>query len=173
MARTIDKAARIVEQCARGRRIRNIQSLGFTVAAARTTNVAPNHTMADLIQNETEVFGFFVAPCACKVLRIVANGTPFVDMATGGSVTAKLTKAVIGGADVDLCSTIAIGAETVPATDTPIDATLSSTDGALDLIDGQHIYATVVVSNHAVETAVAHITLAMEWIPMDIGYPSS
>ena len=173
MARTTDKAARIVEQCARGRRIRNVQSLGFIVAAARTNNIVPNRIMADLIQNETEIFGFFVAPCACKVLRIVANGTPFVDMATGGSVTAKLTKAVIGGADVDLCSTIAIGAETVPATDTPIDATLSATAGVLDLIDGQHVYATVVVSNHAVDTVVAYITLAMEWIPMDISYASS
>jgi hypothetical protein len=122
--------------------------------------------MADAIQNETLVRGFGVMPCNGRVLRITANGTPFVDMATSGTVTAKLSKAVIGGTDIDLCSTIAIGAATVPTADTAIDAVLSTTSSDLDLLNGQHIYLTVAVSNHAVE-AIGYVTVMMEWMPTE------
>jgi hypothetical protein len=171
--RTTDKDARLIKQLADGKYTRYVASQGFIIALARTNNTPPNRIMADVIKNETEVAGFFVAPCACKVVRIAANGTPFVDMATSGTVTAKLTKAVIGGSDVDLCSTIGIGAATVPTADTCIDATLSSTAGALDLLVGQHVFATIAVSNHDVETAVAYVTLMMEWYPTDKCYASS
>ena len=168
-ARTSNKDSRVIEQCSRGRRVRNIVTLPFIVAEARTNNTGANRIMADAIKAETEVKGFFVAPCASKVTRIYANGTPFVDMDTSGTVTVKLTKAVIGASDTDLCSTITIGSATVPTLDTAIDAVLSTTAGALDLIEGQHVYATIVVSNHTVQTAPAYITLCMEWIPMDKG----
>ena len=164
-ARTTNKDSRVIEQCASGRRVRNIVCKGVSVALDRTSNTAPRRIMATAITNETEIIPFFVAPCAAKVTRITANGTPFVDMAAGGSVTIKLTKSVIGGSDVDLCSTIAIGDATVPTLDTAIDATLTTAN--LTLVEGQHVYATIIVSNHAVDTAVAYVTLMMEWIPMD------
>jgi len=166
-AKVNNKDARIIAQCSAGKRMRYVTNMGFIIANARTNNTAPSRIMATVITSETEVKGFFVAPCACKVLRITANGTPFADMAAGGSVTVKLTKAVIGGTDLDLCSTIAIGAATVPTADTAIDATLATTAGYLDLIEGQHVFATIVVSAHAVDTAVAYITLMMEWMPTD------
>lgn len=172
-ARSTDQDARIIKQCASGRRIRNVQNMGIIIASARTSNTAPARIMADAIQSETLVKGFFVAPCDCKVVRVSANGTPFVDMNTSGSVTAKLTKAVIAGTDVDLCSTIAIGAATVPTLDTAIDAVLSTTSSDLDLLEGQHVYLTVAVSNHTVDTAVAYVTIMMEWVPMDASYASS
>jgi hypothetical protein len=164
--RTADIDARIIQQCARGRRIRNVASIGFSVASARTSNTAPARIMADVIGGETEKFPFFIAPCDCKVIRITANGTPFVDNDTGETSTAKLTKAVIGGTDVDLCSAITIGSATAPTADTAIDATLSSSD-VLNLVEGQHVYATVTIGN-TVQTAVAYITLMMEWVPMDL-----
>jgi hypothetical protein len=160
-----DPVARLIEQCSQGRKIRNIQSKGFSVATDRAANDADSLLMADVIRAETEIFGFFVAPCDCKVVRVYANGSPFVD-SNGGTGTAKLTKAVIAGVDVDLCSTIAIGADTVPTLDTAIDAVLSTTSGALNLLEGQHVYATVAISNHAVE-AVGYVTLCMEWVPTD------
>ena len=171
MARSKDKDARLIEQLARGRRTRYTASVDFTVGEARTNNTAPNRLLADIIKNETEKFGVFVAPCACKVVRISANGSPFVDLDTGGTVVAKMTKNVVGATDVDLCSNITIGSATAPTAGTVLDGTLSTTAGALDLTEGQHVYATVVVSNHTVETAVAYISLMLEYVPTDAGYP--
>lgn len=171
MARSKDKDARLIEQLARGRRTRYTASVNFSVAEARTNNTAPNRIMADAIKNETVIKPVFVSPCNCKVVRIVANGSPFVDLDVGGSTNVKLTKDVIGAADVDLCSNIAVGAATVPTLGTAIDGTLSTTANALDLLDGQHVYATIVVSNHTVETAVAYVTVTLEYVPTDAGYP--
>jgi len=158
--------ARIIEQCTQGRKIRNVASFGFSVGAARTNNTAPNRIMADLIQGETERIPVFVAPCNCKVLRIYANGTPFIKNNGAETSTLKLVKAVIADTDVDLNTTITIGLGTAPTTDTAIDAVLSTVSGALDLLEGQHVYATVVVGA-TVETAVAYVTGNMEWVPTD------
>jgi hypothetical protein len=168
MTTVYSSEAQILKQCSEGRRTRNVECKSYIIANARTNNTAPNRIMADAIQGETVIKGFFVAPCKCRVLRISANGTPYADMAAGGTATAKLTKAVIGTTDVDLCSTMAIGAETVPTLDTAIDATLSTTAGALDLIDGQHVYTTITVSGHNVDTAVAYITIMLEWMSTDV-----
>lgn len=169
--RSTNQDARIIDQCARGRRIRNVVSKDLIIANARTDNTAPSRIMATTIAGETEVFGLFVAPCDCKVVRITANGSPFVDNDTAQTSTAKLTKAVISGSDVDLCSTITIGSATVPTLDTAIDAVLSTTSSNLDLLEGQHVYGTVIIGA-TVQTAVAYVTVAMEWVPMDISYAS-
>ena len=166
MTRTTNKDARIIAQCAAGKAFRNVISKELIVAHDRISNVAPGRIMADVIAGETEIFGFFVAPCACKVLRITANGTPFIDNGAAQTSTVKLTKAVIAGTDLDLCSTIEIGAATAPVTDTAIDAVLATTAGYLDLIEGQHMYGTIVVGA-AVEITVAYITVEMEWMPTD------
>ena len=170
--RTTNQDARIIDQCARGRRTRNVVSKDLIIANARTNNSVPNRIMATAIAGETEIFGLFVAPCDCKVIRITANGSPFVDNGVAETSTVKLTKAVIAGTDVDLCSTIEIGAATVLTLDTAIDATLSTTAGALDLLGGQHVFGTVIIGA-TVQTAVAYVTVAMEWVPMDVSYASS
>ena len=153
--------ARVLEQCTQGRFIRNVVCKGLRIDTNRATII-----VADVIKSETAVIPFFVAPCAEKVVRITANGSPFVNMAASGTVTAKLSKGVIGTTDVDLCSTIAIGAETVPTPDTAIDAVLSTTAGALDLLEGQHVFMTVAVSAHDCDVAGV-VTIMMEWVPTD------
>jgi hypothetical protein len=167
MTTVYNPKAQFRDQCSNGLRVRNVNTIDFIVAHERTNNVAPARIMADVIAGETEIKGVFIAPCACKVVRIWANGTPFIDNDVLETSTVKLTKAVIGGSNVDLCSNITIGSATAPTSDTPIDATLSTTSGALDLIDGQHVYATITVDT-PVETAVAYITVGIEWVPVDI-----
>lgn len=151
---------------AQGLRLRNTSSRYFSVALNRLDNTAPDRVMATVIRNETEVLPIFVAPCACRVLRIYANGSPFADMAAGGTVVVTTSKAVIGGTDTALGAGITVGSETVPTLDTAIDDVL--TGGATsDLLEGQHVYATVVVSDHDVETAVAYISINVEYVPTE------
>ncbi len=161
-ARTTDKDAKILDQCARGRRIRNISPVFLSVAEDRTAN-----PIADGIKDTTTYKAVFIAPCACEVTRCFANAIAFVDMDTSGSVTLKFSKAVIGTTDVDLCATIAVGAATVPTAETAIDGVLSTTAGALNLIEGQLVYATMVVSNHTVTTGSSGLVGCVEWIPKD------
>ena len=164
--RTSNKDSRVLEQCARGRRLRNVVTKDLIVGQDRSNNTAPNRIMADVIAAETEKFGFFVAPCACKVTRIWVNGTPFIDNDVAETSTITLAKANIGASDTDLCSAITVGSATAPTSDTAIDATLSTTAGVLNLLEGQHVYGTIVVDT-PVETAVAYLTVCMEWIPLD------
>ena len=158
-----DSQARIIEQCTQGRKTRNVVCRGLVIDTARSTH------MADAIKSETAIIPFFIAPCDSKVVRITVNGTPYADMASGGTVTVKLTKAVIGTTDVDLCSAISIGEATLgtlTVLDTAIDGTLSTTSGALNLLEGQHVFATVTVSAHDCDAA-GYVTLMMEWVATD------
>ena len=165
--RSTDNDARLIEQEARGRRVRYVACKGISVDTNRATII-----MATAIQNETVILPMFVAPCDGKVVRITSCGSPFVDMAAGGSVNAKLTKAVIGDTNIDLCTDMLIGDATVPTADTAIDAVLSTTATDLNLLNGQHVYATVVVSNHTVDVA-GYVTLMMEFVPTDVSYATS
>lgn len=167
--RTKDPDARLIEQCSQGRRVRYIADAPIIVGQARTNMTDPNHILADSIQNTTVNKGVFIAPCTCEVVRCYVNAGTFVTSAAGGSVTVKFTKAVIATTDVDLCSTITIGAPTgsVPTGETAIDGVLSTTSGALDLIEGQLVYAVVVVSDHAVTDRSEHLLVAIEWLPKD------
>lgn len=151
---------------AQGLRSRHVNSVQISIAGARTNNTPPNRIMADVIQNETEVFPIFTAPCAARVLRIYANGTPFADMAAGGTIVATTSKAVIGAGNTALGAGITIGSATVPSADTAIDDVLTGGTTS-DLLEGQHVYTTVVVSNHAVDTAVAYVTINVEWTPVE------
>lgn len=162
MAKTTDHRDQILYQCARGQRTRHVNSVKLSVAAARTNNTAPNRIMATLIQNETEVIPIFTAPCAGRVLRIYANGTPYVDMDVSGTVVATTYKS----AATALGAGIAIGAATVPTANTAIDDVLVGGTTS-DFTEGQHIYTSVVVSNHAVQTAVAYVTINVEWVPTE------
>ena len=168
-ARTTNRDASITSQCGMGRRTRYISLVPVIVGQARTNMVDPNHILADSIQNTTVNKAVFIAPCICEVLRCYVNANTFVTTAASGSVTVKFTKAVIAGTDVDLCSTITVGAPTgsVPTSETAIDGTLSTTGGALLLWDGQLVYAVVVVSNHAVTDRSEDLIVGIEWTPRD------
>lgn len=169
-----DPQARFMEQCTQGRKVRNIARTGFSVAQARTNNTDPNLANATAIKAQTEYKSFFVAPCDCKVVRIYVNGTPYVDMASSGTTYVQVYKAVIGASDTALltdntASGIQVGEATLGSAtvlDTAIDGTLSSTAGVVNLLEGQHVYAKIVVSNHNVD-ARGYISLCMEWTPTD------
>ena len=166
MAKSQDYRDTLLFQCARGQRTRHVNSVGVIIASARTNNTAPARIMASLIQNETEVFPIFTAPCAARVVRIYSNGSPYADMDVAGTVVATTSKAVIGASDTALGAGITIGDATVPTLDTAIDDVLVG-GTTMDLLEGQHVYTTVVVSNHAVQTAVAYITINVEWVPVE------
>jgi len=168
-ARTTDSDARLIEQCSQGRRVRNIYSIPLIIAAARTNMTDPNHALADAIQNQTITKGVFVAPCAGKITRCYVNAGTYATCDTGGSATVKMTKAVIGTTDVDLCSTIGVGAVSgsVPTAETAIDGTLSTTSGALNLVEGQLVYATLAVSDHAITDRSENLIAAIEFVAKD------
>ena len=168
-ARTANNDARVIEQCTSGRRVRNVSYVPMIVANARTNMVDPNQILADSIQSSTVNKAIFCAPCVCEVVRCFVNATNYIECAAGGTVTTKMTKAVIGDTDVDLCSTIAISGESglVPTAETAIDGTLSTTSGALDLLDGQLVYGITVVSAHNVNARSGGLILCVEWVPKD------
>ena len=165
MTKSTDYRDTLLLQCSRGQRTRNVNSVSFSVADARDDNTPPSRLRADLIQGETEVFPIFAAPCAARVIRIYANGTPFVDNGAAETTVATTSKAVIGGSDTALGAGITIGDATAPTADTAIDDVLTGGTTS-DLLEGQHIYVTVVVGA-TVQTAVAYITISVEWVPTE------
>jgi hypothetical protein len=92
--RVTNKDARIIAQCSSGKYMRNIEHQSFSVANDRSSNVDPGLIMADGITTETFKKGLFVAPCAGKVVGVYVNGSPYIDMAAGGTVTLNVSKAV-------------------------------------------------------------------------------
>ena len=166
-AKTTDYRDTLLYQCSRGFRGREVSTRKAIVALNRSDNTAPDRIMATAIKSETEVVPIFAAPCAARVLRIYANGTPFALMAAGGTVTATVYKAVIGGSDSALCSAVTVGQETAaPTADTAIDATLTG-GTTMDLLEGQHVYVSIAVSAHDVLTNVAYISVNVEWAPTE------
>ena len=85
-SRSYDIDARIVDQVAKGRHVRNIESQSYDIAAARGDNNVPNSIMADIIPGETFTKGIMVAPADIKVTDIMANGAPWAVTASGGVI---------------------------------------------------------------------------------------
>ena len=154
--RTTDDDARMLEQCSRGRRVRYIYNCQILMAVDRT-----NEPVADCIDGETVNKAIFVAPCDGKVVRVYANAKAFPT--TSGAATVKATKAVISGSDVDLCSTIDLDN---PTDETAIDGTLSTTSGALDLVEGQLVYAVLALSATTSADGEGMI-VCVEFVPTD------
>lgn len=167
MAKSTARRALIYDQLGRGYRTRYVQSTGIIVAQDRVAEDVDSAILADVLTNQTLITGLFVAPCAGEIARVYANAAAFVDMAASGTVTAKLSKAVIGASDVDASATMAIGADTVPTAETSVDAVLSATLANRRFIQGQLLYWTVVVSNHVVSVKSSALTLCAEWFPLD------
>lgn len=173
-ARTTDKDARLIAQLATGKYLRYIAEVPFIVAEDRAAIDTESHFLADVIGSAGAANkAVFIAPCACKVVRVYANALAFVDNAAGGSTSAIFYKAVIGDTDVALNSALAIGAATVPTAETAIDGTLSTTSSDLDLIEGQLVYVTVTNSAHAVDARTDGLVLGLEWYPTDTSYAGS
>ena len=160
--RSTDSDATIVKQCGRGRRVRYIYSVPIIMAADRVTIDADSHVLATVIYGETSNnVGVFVAPCKGEVVRCYVNAVTYP--ITSGAATIKFTKAVIGGTDIDLCSTIDVDN---PTDETAIDGTLSTTSGALDLVEGQLVYCVAALS--ATTSAISDGMVAcVEFVPKD------
>ncbi|MFH1290415.1 MAG: hypothetical protein ABIH92_03335 [Nanoarchaeota archaeon] len=161
MTKSTDFRDPIRFQCSKGQRTRHVNSCKMIVASARTSNTAPARIMATLIQGETEVIPIFTAPCNLRVVRIYANGTPFVDNDIAQTTVATTYKS----AATALGAGITIGSEPVPTANTALDDVLVG-GTTMDVLEGQHIYTTVVVGA-AVQTAVAYVTVNVEWVPTE------
>lgn len=164
MAHTViqNKDARIIAQCATGKHLRKIAETRFSVAADRSTVI-----MADAIRNEDSVKGLMVAPCNGKVIGIYANGSPYVDMATSGTVYVQVYKntstALVQNSGL-LVGEATLG--TTITTDTATEATLTLTSANLSFVTGDHLYAKMTVSDHVVD-ATGYITVEAEWLATD------
>ena len=168
-ARTTDWEATILEQTARGRRTRYCYSVPLIAAEDRAAIDTDSHILADAIKNTAVNKGIFIAPCKGKIVRVTANALAFAECAAGGTITAQCKKAVIGGTDVALNTAITVSGESgsVPTAETAIDGTLSSTAGALDVIQGQLVYVVLTVSNHTVDVRTDGMTVEIEFVPTD------
>jgi len=161
-ARTADNDARLIKQCSMGRRIRNIWAQPAILADARTAIDTESHILATVIDGEVSAnVGIGVAPCVAEVTRCYVNAKTFPT--TSGAATITFYKAVIGGSDVALNTAIDIDA---PTAETAIDGVLSTTSGALDLLEGQEVYAVIALS--AITSVRSDgLIMCVEWIPKD------
>ncbi len=161
-SRTSDKDSRVIEQCSRGRRIRNCWFAPCIVAKDRGAIDTDSHKLANVIDGETScIVPLGAAPCASKVARVFVNAITFPS--TSGACTVTFYKSVIGGSDTALSAAIDIDAATA---ETAIDGVLVATAGVQDLIEGQEVYAIVAISA-TTSARSSGLCLGMEWIPKD------
>ena len=186
--RSIDKSARIIEQCARGRYIRNVNIQSFTIAGARTNDTVPNRIMADVISSGDCKRGVFVAPSDATVEGISIVGMPHpMHTLTSGLTYIQFYKVRADTTNVPMLSDnaglglqiggVIFAAATsgnVPiwtSTNVVIDGTFYQS-GQTSLLAGDAIYTTI--SSFAIYTsAVACVTTMLEWVPNDKSYASS
>ena len=157
-----DNDARLIEQCTQGRRVRNVVCVPVIVAKDRAAIDTDSHILATVIDGETSAtVPMFTAPCAAEVVRCYVNAKTYPS--TSGASTVTFSKANIGATDTDLNTAISIDN---PTAETAIDGVLSTTSGALNLVEGQLVYATVALS--ATTSARSDsLVLCVEWIPKD------
>ena len=168
--RAIDIDARVVDQVARGRHIRNIESQSYVIAGARGNNTAPNSIMADVIPGEAFTKGIFVAPSEIKVVDIMANGAPWAVTDSGGVI---MLQVYAQGRRLGTSSGLQIGGYAtsgfVTALSSGVTYDLSLVSGDQNTVsEGQAIYSTVTADSVAVLSGPGMITVSVEWIPFDI-----
>jgi len=168
--RAIDIDARVVEQVARGRHIRNIASQSYDIANARTNNTAPNSIMADIIPGEAFTKGIFVAPSDIKVVDIMANGAPWPVTASGGFIMLQIYDQ---GRRLGTSSGLQIGGSAVSGFVTALNSgvtyDLSLVSGDQNIVSaGQAIYSTVTADSVVIQSGPGMVTVSVEWIPFDI-----
>jgi len=159
---TKDSDARILEQCAQGRRTRYVASQPAILAADRLAIDANSHFLATVIDGETSAnVPIFTAPCAAEVVRCYVNALTYPT--TSGAATVRFYKANIGATDDDLCAAIDIDAATA---ETAIDGVMVTVASELALLEGQLVYAVVALS--ATTSAISDaLVLCVEWVPKD------
>jgi hypothetical protein len=163
--KTSDPQSKLLVELGKGYRSRRIVPIQFIVAAARTNMTAPNHAFADAIRAETGIKTMMIAPCRGKLLRATVNAPAFP--VNGGTITVTIKKAVIG--DTDVAMTSALSVENTGGTltaETAVDATLSTVADAINMIEGQLVYASVAVSDAAV-TTLGQLCIELEWLPTE------
>lgn len=163
--KSADSNARIIEQCTQGRKLRYIYAIPLIAAQTRNDMSSPDNMLADAIKSTTACKGVFAAPCAGKVVRVYANALTYATCAASGTVTVKATKG--GAVDLNTAFNVSGEAGSVPVSDTAIDGVLSTTAGALDLVEGQLVYATLVVSAHNITTCTDGLNLNVEFAPTE------
>jgi len=175
--RTTDQEARIIDQCARGRYIRNVNSVDYIIAAARTDNTAPNNIVADVIPGEIRQKGMLIAPSDGKIECIMVNGSPYATLASGGVYmlqTYKQGKALVTGSGLRIGGTAVSGFVTALNSGVTYDLTLNTASGyETTFTAGQAIYSTVTANSGVVQSGPGLITVSVEWIPYDASYASS
>lgn len=170
--RSYDIDARVVDQVARGRHLRNVESQDWTIAAARSNNTAPNSITADVIQNETKSKGLMVAPSEIKIVDIMVNGSPWAVTDSGGFIMLQVYDQ---GRRLVTTSGLLIGGTVI----SDFEGGFSCTSGVtydLTLVsglenqvsEGHAIYSTIVANNIAIQSGPGMITVSLEWVPVDI-----
>ncbi len=171
MTRTTDKDARSLEQLARGRRTRYCWNKWIQIAEDRVADDAESAVVADVIRTQTVAVPIGVAPCAGKIVRCSINATQWVEIATGGTVTARFYKATIGASNTALdtgTTTISwVTAGTSLTADTVRDATMSATAATVSVLEGQLIYVDIAASNHAIAAKSLGLMVMVEFVPTD------
>lgn len=164
MARTADRDARLLEQMARGRRTRYTATRWIQIADDRAADDADSAIVADVIRGQTVAIPIFIAPCVGKVVRCGANATQYPTIAAS-TVTLRFYKAVIGAGNtaLDTAATTVSGL----TADTSVDATLSTTAGVTDLLEGQLVYCDVVAANQDITAKSLGMSLMCEFVPLD------
>jgi len=165
--KTTDNRSKIINELNKGFRSRRIKAVPCIVASARTSMTAPAWAVADVIRAETLVLPVMIAPCAGELIRFTANAGAWP--VNGGTITATVKKAVIADTDVSMTSALSIEntATAVGAAETAVDGVLSTVADALTFVEGQLIYLSVAVSNHAVTTMSTNLIFEIEWVPTE------
>ncbi len=167
MAKTTGFDSQVYVEVGNGYRQRRVASVPFIVAHDRAAIDTESHILADMIVSENATSmkkAIFVAPCNGRILKVSVNAVQFPTNATG-TYSIDVYKAVIGNTDVSvLGAVIAID----NATDnTAQHGTLSSVSGAIDIIEGQLVYALIAMSNNACTALSDGAVVSVEWRPTE------
>jgi hypothetical protein len=159
--KVIERKERLMDQLAKGYRTRYIRAVPLIVANDRASNVDPGDVTADAIggiAGESAYVAIMIAPCNCQVLRASINAD---QMPTGaGTQVVTLYKA----ATVD----VSLATGSLKQTDKVCyDLTLSVVSGALDLVEGQLVYALVAMQAVAVAAKSIGMVIQVEYMPTE------
>ena len=189
LTRKTDKNARIIDQCARGRYVRNIVTKDFIFAAGKSGNSAIISENADVVSSGNIKRGMFIVPCDAIIEGISVVGTPYPMHPVSGNLTyIQFYKARADTTDVPMLSdnaglglqlggvlfTAATSGNVSPtwvSTNVVTDGTIYES-GQTSLLAGDAIY-TIVSSFAIYVSSVANVTTMVEWIPNDKSYASS
>lgn len=187
--RIVDKSARIIDQCARGRFVRNVASVSLSIADARTNDTEPNRVIADVVASGFCRKGIFIAPSDAKIESISLIGSPYpMSVATSAAVWVQFFKATTSGDIAILSDNTGKGLQitgVVSAAATsgngPLyiargvvtDGSIYTTSTQQYLNAGEAVYVTVSANTIAIGSAAGFVVASVEWVPNDKSYAGS